>query len=97
MSVIKTALFLLVLVSMAFGGLYMKKNAAKYTAAQNIAQISPIIIGNSGSVRFPERFPSPEVVFQIQTAARTDDVQALNALLVEHRFYLLPERMQRAN
>ncbi|MFK5921546.1 MAG: hypothetical protein QM496_05160 [Verrucomicrobiota bacterium] len=92
MSIIKTAFFLLVLVSIAMGGIYVKNNASLHGGANRIAQIAPIIIGNNGAVRFPNRVPSPETVYQIQTAVQTDDAQALNDLLVKHRFYVLPGR-----
>lgn len=97
MSVIKTALFFLVLVSMTMGGIYIKRNAAPLLATSGSSEIAPIIIGNGGSVRFPKRFPNPEVLYEIRTAVKTDDFETLNDLLVKHNFYLLPERMQKVN
>jgi len=91
-SIFRTAFILLGLISMAMGGLYVKKNAVQYEAAKKIVQIAPIIIGNNGSVRFPQRVPSPETVFQIQAAIQTDNATTLNALLIKHRFYVLPGR-----
>ena len=89
-SIFKTAFLLLTMISMAMGGFYMKKSADKSSAALRIAQIAPIIIGNNGSIRFPQRVPTPEAVFQFQMAVRTENVTALNDLLIKHRFYLLP-------
>lgn len=97
MSVIKTALFLLVLVSMAMGGIYMKNSATVFAEVQSFANIAPVIVGNDGSVRFPERFPNPEAVYQIRAAVQQEDVEALNDLLIKHHFYLLPERMHKVN
>lgn len=94
MSVFKTAFFFLVLISMVMGGAYLKQGVQHKIAANRMAQIAPIIIGNNGTVRFPERVPSPETVFQIQTAIQTDDAQKLNDLLVRHRFYVLPGRKE---
>jgi len=95
MSIIKTAFFFLVLVSMVLGSIYVKQGVQHNAAKNRIAQIAPIIIGNNGAVRFPQRVPSPETVFQIQTAIRADDAQKLNDLLVRHRFYVLPGRQNR--
>ena len=92
MSIIKTAFFFLVLISLVMGSVYVKKSVQHNVAANRIAQIAPIIIGNNGTVRFPERVPTPETVFQIQAAIQTDDAQKLNDLLVRHRFYVLPGR-----
>lgn len=92
MGIIKTAFFFLVLISISMGGVYIKSSASSRASANRMAQIAPIIIGNNGSVRFPERVPSPETVFQIQTAIQTDDAQSLNALLVKYHFYVLPGR-----
>ena len=94
MSIIKTALFFLVLVSMTFGGIYVKKSASSFVHAPNSTHIAPIIIADNGAVRFPERFPAPEAVFQIQSAARRGDFKTLNELLIKHNFYLLPEATQ---
>jgi hypothetical protein len=94
MSIIKTAFFFLVLVSMVMGSVYVKQSVQHQANANRIAQIAPIIIGNNGTVRFPQRVPSPETVFQIQTAIQTDDAQKLNDLLVRHRFYVLPGRKE---
>ena len=90
MSIFKTAFVLLALVSMTMGGIYVKNSAVEKEAAFKISQIAPVIVFQNGLVRFPERIPSPETVFQIQTAVRTDDAQSLNDLLIKHRFYLLP-------
>jgi len=89
MSVIKTAFIFLVLISMAIGGIYVKNNVQQGIETRGMAQIAPIIIGN-GFVRFPERVPSPETVFQIQSAVQTEDAAALNNLLIKNRFYVLP-------
>lgn len=75
---------------MVMGSIYVRQNAQVGT--NQIAQIAPIIIGNNGTVRFPQRVPSPETVFQIQAAIQTDDARKLNDLLVRHRFYVLPGR-----
>ncbi len=92
MSIVKTAFFFLVLVSIVMGSIYVKQGAQHNAGANRIAQIAPIIIGNNGTVRFPQRVPSPETVFQIQAAIQADDAQKLNDLLVKHRFYVLPGR-----
>lgn len=92
MSIIKTAFFFLILFSIATTGLYVKSNVNANSNANLIVRIAPIIINKSGSVRFPERVPSPETVLQIQTAVQSDDAQTLNNLLVKHRFYVLPGR-----
>jgi len=81
---------LLAALSLAMGGVYVKRNVAIQIAEREIEQIAPVILGNNGSVRFPERIPSPETVYQIQMAVQTDDAQKLNSLLIEHRFYVLP-------
>jgi len=94
MSVFKTAFFFLVLISMVMGGVYVKQGVQHKVASNRMSQIAPIIIGNNGTVRFPERVPSPETVFQIQTAIQTDDAQKLNDLLVKHRFFVLPGRKE---
>lgn len=94
MSVIKTALIFLALISMAMGGVYVKNNVQQDIETRQMANIAPIIIGN-GFVRFPERVPSPETVFQIQSAVQTEDAAALNDLLIKHRFYVLPTRAKK--
>lgn len=94
MSVVKTAFFFLVLVSMVMGSIYVEQSLQNRIRANHISKIAPIVIGNNGAVRFPQRVPSPETVFQIQAAIQTDDVQKLNDLLVKHRFYVLPGRKE---
>lgn len=90
MSIIKTAFFFLILISITMGGIYVKGSAS--SSDYRMEKIAPIIIGNKGAIRFPQRLPLPETVFQIQSAIQTDDVQTLNKLLVEHHFYVLPGR-----
>ncbi|MCF6313319.1 MAG: hypothetical protein L3J39_12800 [Verrucomicrobiales bacterium] len=92
MSIIKTAFFFLVLLSVATSGLYLKSNVSASANANRIASIAPIVISKNGAVRFPERVPPSETVLQIQIAIQSDDAQALNDLLVKHRFYVLPGR-----
>ena len=82
MSIIKTAFFFLVLISITMGGIYVKGSSSSRSSDYRMAKIAPIIIGNNGAVRFPQRVPSPETVFRIQSAIQTDDAQTLNNLLV---------------
>ena len=82
---------------MTLGGIFINSNATSFTAMQDMSQISPILIGAHGSVRFPERSPNPDTVYQIQKAVQYDDFETLNAILVKHRFYVLPERMRKVN
>lgn len=77
---------------MAIGEIYVKSNISASSAGM-FTKIAPLIIGKNGSVRFPELVPSPETVYQIQTANQSDDVQGLNTLLVKHRFYVLPGKL----
>jgi len=92
-------LIFLVLISMAMGGIYFKNNVQQVIEARlapiKLApmKIAPIIIGSNGVVRYPERVPSPETVFQIRSAVETEDYAALNNLLIKNRFYALPAEL----
>jgi len=54
--------------------------------------VSPIIIYQNGTVRFLERIPSAIVATEIRTAARNQNIDNLNAQLIKHRFYVIPEK-----
>jgi len=95
MSVIKTAFIFLVLISMAMGGIYVKKSVQPGFEAQIAATPAPapIIIGSNGLVSYLERIPSSETRFQIHSAVETEDYATLNNLLIKNRFYVLPTEL----
>jgi hypothetical protein len=55
--------------------------------------ISPIIIFENGTVRFIERIPPATVASKIRAAAKSQDIEALNAQLIKHNFYAIPEHI----
>jgi len=55
--------------------------------------VSPIILYQDGTVRFLGNIPPAAVVAEIQTAAKNHDAERLNAQLIKHRLYVIPENL----
>lgn len=51
---------------------------------------APVLIGNSGSVSFPGRIPSPETVYQLRRAIQMKDKATMNKILVQNRLFVAP-------
>ncbi len=47
-------------------------------------------IGANGSLAFPGRVPAPETVYQLRRAIQMEDMEALNALLIENQLFVAP-------
>jgi len=54
--------------------------------------IAPMMIHSNGSVSFPDRMPSPDTVYQIRRAIKMEDVEQLNAILVENNLFVAPSK-----
>ena len=72
------------MVSMGFFGELGKIKPIQVKAA-------PMIIGENGMLTFPGRMPSPNTVKDLQLAIEKEDVDTLNALLVENHLFVAPK------
>ncbi|MFK5924201.1 MAG: hypothetical protein QM496_18645 [Verrucomicrobiota bacterium] len=51
---------------------------------------APMTVSLSGAIAFPGRIPGPDTVFKLRRAVQMEDVETLNALLVENHLFLAP-------
>lgn len=51
---------------------------------------APMTISTTGAVTFPGRIPSPDAVYKLRRAVQMEDMESLNALLIEHHLFLAP-------
>ena len=51
---------------------------------------APMMINQNGSLTFPGRMPSPNTVYDIRNAIQSEDIEKLNALLVENHLFVAP-------
>lgn len=51
---------------------------------------APVLIGADGSLTFPARKPSPDVVYNMRRALKMEDIEKLNALLFENQLFVAP-------
>lgn len=51
---------------------------------------APVMIASDGALTFPGRIPSPDTVYNLRRAIQEEDVETLNALLVENHLFMAP-------
>lgn len=60
------------------------------TSNDTVVQPAPMIVDVNGAISFPDRIPAPETVYQIRRALRMEDVEKLNAILVQNKLFMAP-------
>ena len=53
---------------------------------------APMMINENGSLIFPGRMPAPNTVYDIRNAIESEDIETLNALLVENHLFVAPNQ-----
>lgn len=91
--IIKTFLTLTIGAGLTSGVVAVKKHPQAFglPPTKYSSSISPIIIHQDGTVVFQGRVPPAAIASDIRTSVRNHDTYNLNRLLVEHRFYVIPE------
>lgn len=90
---IKTFLTLTVGAGLTSGVVAVKRHPQAFglPPTKYSSSVSPVTIHPDGTVIFQGRVPPAAIASDIRTSARNHDTCKLNKLLVEHRFYVVPE------
>jgi len=90
---IKTLLTLTTIASITSGVVAVKKHPQLLglPPTKFSSSVSPIAIHQDGTVVFLGRVPPAAVASDIRAAVKNDSIDNLNKLLVENRFYVIPE------
>lgn len=91
--IVKTLLTLTIGAGLTSGVVAVKKHPQVFglPPTKYSSSVSPIAIHQDGTVVFLGRVPPAAIASDIRASVRNDNTDNLNRLLVEHRFYVIPE------